>query len=176
MTTALILSRLSRSFDRLFDHDGELFERGKGGVHEQTLTFRLAIYLQQEFPAYSVDCEYNRRGADSKKRSSAGGLIKPDVVVHQRGVAGPNLLAIEAKKSIHWQAEWDGLSEKVSDLTNPAGLFGYTLGMCWKLEPSRTRADHRAFWYSHGTFVLETSLHPFQSAVFAKLKELGHVR
>lgn len=176
MTTALTLSRLSRSFERLFDHDGDLFERGTNGVHEQTLTFRLGIYLQQEFPAFSVDCEYNRRGADSKKRDSAGGLIKPDIVVHQRGVAGPNLLVIEAKKSIHWTAAWSDLSAKVSALTSPDGPFGYTLGMCWKLEASSTRASHRAFWFSKGAFVLETPLRPFQCAVAAKLRELGHDR
>jgi hypothetical protein len=175
VTPALILSRLARSFDRLFDHDGELFERGIGGVHEQTLTFRLGIYIQQEFPAFNVDCEYNRRGADSKKRCSAGSLIKPDVVVHRRGADGPNLLVIEAKKSLQWDDEWTGLSAKVSDLTDPNGLYGYTLGMCWKLEPSRTRSAHRAFWFSRGGLIMETSLHPFQSVVHAKLKELGYV-
>jgi len=171
VTTKIILSRLSRSFQRLFDHDGELFEKGHYGIHEQTITFRLGIYLQQEFPALDVDCEYNRRGDDFKKRALAGALIKPDVIVHLRGVKESNLLVIEAKKPLQWRAERDGLSAKLCDLTSPGGLYNYRLGMCWKLAASQVRANHRAFWFSNGVFLLETPLTRFQYAVMAKLKE-----
>jgi hypothetical protein len=174
VTNQLILSRLVRSFERLFDHDGELFERGQGGVHEQTLTFRLGIYLQGEFPTLHVDCEYNRRGNELKKRRRGGQLIKPDVVVHKRGVPNTNLLIIEAKKSSQWNANFRELSDKICDLTNQAGQYRYKIGLCWNVAESRTRADHRAYWFSNGEFVLDTPLHRFQSAVLAKFQELGY--
>jgi len=174
VTKYLILSRLARSFERLFDHDGELFEKGDGGIHEQTLTFRLGFYLQDEFPDLHVDCEYNRRGNDLKKRRLGGPLMKPDVVVHRRGLRDDNLLVVGAKKASQWNATFPELSAKVSDLTNPGGLYGYKIGLCWNVAESRKRAQHRAFWFSNGVFVAETPLNRFQSVVLAILQELGY--
>jgi hypothetical protein len=61
-----------------------------------------------------VDCEYNRHGLDPKRvrevaEQVAHGVrewpsdtgdhtVFPDVIVHRRGEAGPNLIAIEAKR------------------------------------------------------------------------------
>jgi hypothetical protein len=172
--THLLLSRLSRSFERLFDHDGGLFETGIGGVHEQTVTHRLGIYLQDEFPGFHVDCEYNRRGNDLKKRRAGGRLMKPDVVVHHREGREFNFLVIEAKKLLQWSAHFKDLSAKMCDLTNPEGLYGYQLGLCWDVAGSRNRASHQAFWFSKGKFVLETPLNRFQGLVLANLDELSH--
>lgn len=71
----------------------------QGGVHEQTITGRLAIYLQGQFPTYHVDTEYNRHGVAVKTANLWGGVkkVKPDVVIHHRGNDDANFLVIEAK-------------------------------------------------------------------------------
>lgn len=80
------------------------------GPSERALTHKLAAYVQSAFPEWDVDCEYNRDGAQPKrispgaaasrdKRGKRPVLVLPDIIVHRRGKAGPNLLVIEAKKA-----------------------------------------------------------------------------
>ena len=83
-------------------------------VNERTITHKLAVYLQQNFPEFNVDCEYNR-----DERNEIDDLVKklnlptnnvswddteaktvfPDIIVHNRGTQEKNLLVIEVKKS-----------------------------------------------------------------------------
>jgi hypothetical protein len=69
----------------------------------------LAFHLQQQFPVYCVDVEYNRKGADAKRLAIpeecanafdhlGRALVVPDIIVHRRGPDGPNLLGLELKK------------------------------------------------------------------------------
>ena len=77
-------------------------------ANERSLTHRVAIYLQQEFPDWDVDCEYNRDEHEVKELYLPGGdpevddgdaqTVHPDVVVHKRG-AKCNYLVIEFKKT-----------------------------------------------------------------------------
>lgn len=82
--------------EKLLAEDAFLLE---GGVHEQTITARMAFYLQAHFPKHHVDPEYNRHGVKVKAAHLLGGvkLVKPDVVVHRRGTDSDNLLVIELK-------------------------------------------------------------------------------
>lgn len=72
-------------------------------AHEQALTAKFAAYLAAQFPEWDVDCEYDKLGANAKRLrwrrpfSARGTLVRPDIVVHQRGKK-ENLLVIEAKK------------------------------------------------------------------------------
>jgi len=78
-------------------------------LSERCIASRVAFHLQHFFPEYSVDVEYNRAG-DIPKRldlpdecansvdDDGRALVVPDVIVHRRGTAGPNLLGIELKK------------------------------------------------------------------------------
>ena len=36
-------------------------------ANERSITHRFAIYLEDEFPNYNVDCEYNREGTNIKR-------------------------------------------------------------------------------------------------------------
>lgn len=86
---------------------------------EQNLAQRLARWLEEEFPTWNVDCEYNRivDGTSQTARVKVANLLMkrvkkgfihlnepketkvvPDIIIHQRG-PGENLLAIEVKKS-----------------------------------------------------------------------------
>ena len=79
-------------------------------VSERCIAARLAMHLQVEFPEHKVDVEYNRAGEIAKrvplsercaKRWNRDGeaLAIPDIIVHQRGPEGPNILVLELKKT-----------------------------------------------------------------------------
>ncbi|MHA1749061.1 MAG: hypothetical protein ACTSYF_10535 [Promethearchaeota archaeon] len=70
-------------------------------VSERAITHKLAEYIQEQFPDWNVDCEYNRDGHDPKRVNLINGPDKvyPDIIVHKRGPNGPNLMVVEVKKS-----------------------------------------------------------------------------
>lgn len=87
------------------DNDRHLLEVD---ANERSLTHRIGMYLQDQFPDYDVDCEYNRNihipkrvhpieyhpDAQNKEK-----LVLPDIIVHKRGNNDHNLLIIEFKKT-----------------------------------------------------------------------------
>lgn len=102
-----VRSRLDAALARLVAQDAYLFENN---LLERCIAGRLAMYLQHEFPEHKVDVEYNR-DADTPKRLNlpdecankvdehGRSLVVPDVIVHQRGPEGPNILVLEVKKT-----------------------------------------------------------------------------
>jgi len=106
--------RLKNALTGLLRRDRHLLDKD---LSERSICFRLGLYLQRRFPKYTVDCEYNGLGDDERKylenlghRSScstnkrmAGNdepySVYPDIIVHKRGLNGPNLLALEVKKT-----------------------------------------------------------------------------
>jgi len=106
LTQDEIKERFKSSMERLRSEDSILFNKN---VNERTITHKLAEYLQEEFPDYNVDCEYNRYEDLSKKikppkdevkwTDTEGKSIFPDIVVHKRGNQDNNLLIMEVKKS-----------------------------------------------------------------------------
>ncbi len=104
-----ILEKAKRTF---LQNERTLLENN---ANERSITHKFAEHLQQILGTdWSVDCEYNRFGSDQKMieeikyipsvgKHVATDEIKsrtvyPDIIVHKRGEAGPNLLVIEAKK------------------------------------------------------------------------------
>ena len=80
------------------------------GINERSITHKFAEYLQQEFPDYNVDCEYNRHGFDKKILEipkneypswddKEAKTVYPDIVIHKRKTNSDNLVVIEVKKS-----------------------------------------------------------------------------
>ncbi|MBI3768228.1 MAG: hypothetical protein HY271_06990 [Deltaproteobacteria bacterium] len=79
-------------------------------LNERCIAGRIAFHLQLAFPEWSVDVEYNRDGAEPKRLELSDdcanvtdddgrALVVPDIIVHQRGRDGPNLMGIEIKKA-----------------------------------------------------------------------------
>ena len=107
MATNDLKIRVVRAVQSLLDNDAELLE---ADVNERTLTHRIGVYLDAEFPGRNVDCEYNRNG-DSPKRLNVvepqrilsddenARTVFPDIIVHRRRSNEHNLVVIEAKKS-----------------------------------------------------------------------------
>ena len=105
MKRVTIDRRLTLAIDRLLALDEHLFAQR---ASERAIAHRLAIHLDNQFPGWDVDCEYNRYGDALKilPLSEAcrhllrrTGAVSPDIIIHTRGREGPNLLAIEIKKA-----------------------------------------------------------------------------
>ena len=103
-----IRERVQGALDLLLKHDRFLLEHD---VNERSITHKLAQYLQENFPGWDVDCEYNRIGnqrIDPKRLQfdvnqtstddDQGKTVYPDIIVHHRRIQD-NLLVIEIKKS-----------------------------------------------------------------------------
>lgn len=89
----------------LFTEDKKLFELN---VNERSITHRLALYLQDLYQDWNVDCEYNRDKHDKKELELPGlkpdskdtdaQTVFPDIIIHKRN-SDENYLVIEAKKT-----------------------------------------------------------------------------
>ncbi len=100
----VVKHRVLNALSRLYERDAELLDIW---AHERSVTHKLAEHLQQEFPEWNVDCEYNRVNDEPKRlrmlRNSIdsdnlnGQTVFPDIIVHIRGEI-KNLLIIEVKK------------------------------------------------------------------------------
>src|SRR5712672_3565996 len=103
---------------------------------ERTLTHRLAVHLEKQFPGWDVDCDYNRLGERTLRLPKGtvvstddhlGKSVYPDIVVHQREIPN-NLLAIEVRKAAnHQPPEHD--QHKLRALTDPHLWFAYWIGL-----------------------------------------------
>jgi hypothetical protein len=101
-----IRNRIEIAYKKLIDKDSYLL---KIDANERSITHRLAIYLEEVFWEYDVDCEYNRDGLDPKKLinykkkiysdDTNGTTVYPDIIIHHRGRGKKyNFIVIEAKK------------------------------------------------------------------------------
>jgi hypothetical protein len=131
MQTELI--GLVTALQEFYVHEAFLLERDFG---ERALTHRLAVHLERQYPAFQVDCDYNRLGERSLRLprgtivstdDTLGKSIYPDIVVHQRAIPN-NLLAIEIRRaSNHQSLEHD--QQKLKALTDPHIWFAYATGI-----------------------------------------------
>jgi hypothetical protein len=143
-----IEDKVARAVKQLRDRDRFLL---KNAVHERSITHKLAEYLQQEFPTYHVDCEYNRHGLDTKVlprecEERARKFVYPDIVVHIRGNDDRNLLIIEAK--LGQSATVPVCDEaKLVEFTKREGTYHYQLGLFIAFDKMR---DPQLIWYQNG--------------------------
>jgi hypothetical protein len=92
--------------DSLLDRDAYLL---KADANERSISHRLGMYLEREFPDFNVDCEYNRDGIEPKKlprfvlqpdsQDTDAKTVFPDIIVHRRATNDDNLLVVEIKKT-----------------------------------------------------------------------------
>lgn len=119
------------AIEQLLADDAYLFEVD---ANERSISHRLAIYLEALFQTWDVDCEFNRAGHGPKRLQlnpeqilsddERGTTVYPDVIIHERGETGRNLLAIEIKKT--------GGGTEANDLRKLRALrveLGYELGL-----------------------------------------------
>jgi len=124
-------------------------------VNERTITHKLAEYLQQHFPEFNVDCEYNRYLGYRKRirnerdrdinisnlsydklakliwENREADTLYPDIIIHQRGIQENNLLVIEVKKSSNPDdGEFD--KKKIKELMQQP--FNYKFGLFLRIN------------------------------------------
>jgi hypothetical protein len=127
------LNKVVTALEEFYLRETFLFERDLG---EHTLTHRLAVHIEKQFPGWDVDCDYNRLG-ERTLRLPHGTIVStddqfaksiyPDIVVHQREIPN-NLLAIEVRKAAnHQPPEHD--RHKLRALTDPHLWFAYGTGL-----------------------------------------------
>lgn len=123
----------------------ELLEKDKIllkiNVEEETISHKLAMYLEKEFSGFDVDVEYNRQGktVDIVKKLYMAGFdadsygyknVLPDIVIHNRGDNDKNTLVIEVKKSKNTGHPFDKDKEKLKAFVNNIeGGFNYNFGL-----------------------------------------------
>ncbi|WP_434643723.1 hypothetical protein PQ692_04845 [Thermoanaerobacterium thermosaccharolyticum] len=156
---------VKNALDKLYHNDRYLLEHD---VNEQSITHRLAIYLEDVFFNYNVDCEYNRYGDDPKrlkgksfkkydklfkceidrliKEIDADKLAKPDIIVHKRGRNDQNLLVIEVKKSNNKDDNYDIL--KLMIFTDKDYDLNYKYGLFIKLDKEK-----ELYWFCDGEYI-----------------------
>ena len=127
------LDKVVAALKEFYAREAFLFEHDLG---ERTLTHRLALYVERQFPDFEVDCDFDRLGPRTLNMPHGsivstddhlGKSIYPDIVVHQRSVPN-NLIAIEVRKAHnHQPLEHD--RQKLRALTDPHIWFAYAIGV-----------------------------------------------
>jgi hypothetical protein len=111
LTPNRVKQKVKTAIEILVRKDAHLL---KIDVNERSITHRLALYLQDAFGGWDVDCEYNRNRYDTKKLiigddvriavepiqtdDEEGKTVYPDIILHHRGT-DQNLLVVEVKKT-----------------------------------------------------------------------------
>ena len=136
----------------------------QSGSSERAFAHRLAVYLEEPFSGWDVDCEYNRQGMLTKELEGVAECserrrtdrIYPDIIVHHRtndneSTAGENLLVIELKND---NVEDPCDRRKLELFTNPDGHYKYQIGLYINV------GDHefKKTWYKNGEQVSEEVL------------------
>ena len=125
---------------------------------ERCLVHRLAFHLQSLFPAYYVDCEFNKSFYHNKVGNKIltsiwGNYI--DIIVHKRSnVPNENLICIETKKEKNKKDRFKD-RENLKILTSN-DRFAYKLGFYIIL--GKTYKETRVELYSNGEFKDEICL------------------
>ena len=139
------LNKVVSALGEFYAREAYLFEKDLG---ERTLTHRLAVYLERQFPGWEVDCDYDRlgertlrmpKGAIVSTDDHLGKSVYPDIVVHRRAIPD-NLLAVEVRKASNHQPP-DHDQHKLQALTDPYLWFAYRIGVCLTLGNKAVTSD-----------------------------------
>jgi hypothetical protein len=138
------LDKVVAALKEFYAREAFLFEHDLG---ERTLTHRLAVHVERQFPDFEVDCDFDRLGPRTlnlphgsivSTDDHLGKSIYPDIAVHQRAIPN-NLLAIEVRKtSNHQPVEHD--RHKLRALTDPHVWFAYWIGVLLTLGKNHVAA------------------------------------
>ena len=108
-------------------------------VYELAISHKLAEYLQDMFYKHNVDVEYDKYGYGARKELdsfhnfcdvNSTDKIRPDIIVHYRGIRFGNILVMEIKDCKASKTSRDCVDEKLKRLTDRNGQFGYLLAHC----------------------------------------------
>lgn len=125
-----ILEKLiERALDQLYQEDSYLI---KNGVHERSIVFRFAHYLQDlmdesnELKEFDLDLEYNKNGRFAKRIPDRIRGVFPDLIIHKRGTNDGNLLIVEFKT--WWDPDTRKDKKKLLQFVDSNGEYKYVGG------------------------------------------------
>ncbi len=144
---------------RLYSEDAALFERNGGkGVCERCLVFRLAMYLQEAFREFFVDCDYNSavengRDLHGKPIPDRDGTTTKrfvDIIVHRRSPVGQSdFVCFEVKK---WNSKRPNeMAKDQNNLRVLTSQYGYQYG--FHLILGRTLQETRWTLFERGEVI-----------------------
>jgi hypothetical protein len=154
---------LDKAIDEFYTKDKYLIapndlKKKKKADNEKACVFRIAHYLQNWInkktyltaQGFVVDCEYNLKGElrGSKTRSD-GKNTTPDLIIHQRGQNGRNVLLVEFKGYWHIPCEQNthrGAWKDYEEIQDVVPYLHYDLGIFVKLNAENT---NMAFFCNH---------------------------
>lgn len=131
-----IKERIKGCLSKLYTQDRILFERNEGeGLCERCLVFRFGLYLQEAFPDYFVDCDFNSARVNGNHVSGKP-IMNPDgtttnrfvdIIVHKRLAVGEtDFICFEIKK---WNnGNKDAENKDKQNLTILTSQYGYKYG------------------------------------------------
>ncbi|GLS33092.1 hypothetical protein SAMN04488498_13311 [Mesorhizobium albiziae] len=139
---------LNAALDALYAHDQPMIVMD---VNERTLCARLSAILQNFFHRHSVHAEYNRHGVYPKEIELPNGegvltstRVFPDIIIHQPGHDGENILVIEVKKSTNVMPDETDLRklEKIKEQI----AYCYAVFLRLSAGEGAARANVRMVW------------------------------
>ena len=153
MSLVEIKNKIKTCLQKLYQNDSILFERNKGkGLCERCVVFRFALYLQEEFSSYFVDCDFNSASVNgwpvsgkpitNLDQTSTKRFI--DIIVHRRTFNQfSDFICFEIKK-------WNNNDRKTSakDKNNLRILtseYGYRYGFYLMLGKTREKTKWDIF-------------------------------
>ena len=122
--------KITRIINKFLENDIHLLEIGS---HELSISFRIGLYLMEEFENWDVDMDYNRRGTERKRidMDNEFVLFRPDLIVHKRDTDDYNYIIIQIKKNTYELngAEVNKDRNYLKKLTKDNGLYHYRFGI-----------------------------------------------
>ena len=131
-----IKDKIKECLEKLYERDAKLFGRNSNkGLCERCLVFRFGLYLQEAFPDYFVDCDFNssvvggqhvsQKPITNPNGTSTGRYI--DIIIHKRGNRqDSDFICFEVKK---WNNYDSNASEKdKNNLRVLTSQYGYLYG------------------------------------------------
>lgn len=175
-----INEKIKRALNRLYEEDELLFELNDGkGASERCIVFRFAMYLQEDFRNYFVDCDFNAsctyhlqedgtyvrtKNHGKPIRNEDGSLTDrfPDIIVHERNfpeIYNPleneqlnDFICFEIKKSTNYV----GRDKDLNNLRQLTSSYGYLYGFHIILHKNREKVKWTIF--ENGNIIVEKNL------------------
>jgi hypothetical protein len=138
MSLERIKEKTQSCLEKLYRDDSVLFTRNRGeGLCERCIVFRLALYLQEAFCGYFVDCDFNS-ASENERQVSGKPITDPDgrtstkrfvdIIVHKRTFQqGSDFICFEVKK---WNyRNRDAIEKDKNNLKVLTRGYGYRYGI-----------------------------------------------
>lgn len=95
-------------------------------AQEESINHRLAVYLENKFWDYKIDCEYNRDWSNTKL-DAGNKKFRPDIIIHKRTIED-NLVYIEIKTNDDWRWKvW--ITEDLQKIKDNQIKYNYQYGV-----------------------------------------------